>query len=199
MLLSFDDLHRANSGESFSCPAIEDLPAASYSGPVGQRVSRAAMDMLGYEDRTNRAPDGLKCAVQVHNILRRAGVDVPFDASVVGLVAKLKKAGWCGSSTAIPGAIAYTNEEFGNGPRSHIGVVSYPVPKIASKVEQQMSDTLRQKYRFVPEFRRSVSERLTIYHNATRWIVGYPQGNYDRQFFSKAKFLVPPESCKGGR
>jgi hypothetical protein len=149
------------------------------------------MDMLGYEDRTGRAPDGLKCAVQVSNILKRAGVNVPFDASVVGLVAKLKKAGWCGSATPVPGAIAYSNDEFDNGPRSHIGVVSYPPEKIRAQVEERMTAASRHRFQFE-------GKPLTIYHNETRWIRGGPRGDYDRAWFSKVKFLVPPESCGGG-
>ncbi len=106
-----------------------------------------------------------------------------------------RKRGWCESPTPIPGAVAYTNDELDNGPRSHIGIVSYAVPEVASRVEQNMTAELKQKFRYVPEFGGSGGERLTIYHNAKRTIVGLPQNDNDVKFFTRAKFLVPPESC----
>ena len=182
--------------ESYLSPQNECSSPANSSGPVANRVAMTAMAMLGHEAQGRFPPDGLKCARQASTILKRAGVSITGSDSVVGLVKQLRDAGWCNSSRPIPGAVAYANNEFGNGPRSHIGVVSYTALKLGNKVSLGMTDSLKSKFAY-SDPQTNQTRQLTIYHNSTRWIVGHPQGRQDREWFSKVKFLVPPESCAG--
>lgn len=194
---SFEVLKRAGEIRNTGCDQANFPPQGKYSGSVGARVARSAMDLLGYEDQSRVPPDGLKCAKQASTILKRAGLEIAGSDSVVGLVSQLRKKGWCEAKRPIPGAVAFSNNEFKNGPRSHIGVVSYVSPQIEKKVQSGMTSELKERFSYLDSAaNQSRSRLLTIYHNSSRWIVGYPQNKYDQEWFSKVKFLVPPESCE---
>ncbi len=112
----------------FATPYRQD--ESTVAGPARGRgnledVVFSAEQSLGYIEYAQDAlaPSGLKCAQQASRMLKLAGVPIKGSLGVVELVHQLKAIGWkaCGST---PGAVAYSNKTFGNGPRSHIGIVA---------------------------------------------------------------------------
>jgi hypothetical protein len=86
-------------------------------------IARMAEKSVGRVENSDYPPSGLKCAQQASILLIRAGVKVSGSHAVVGLVEQLKKIKWKFCKHSIAGAVAFTNSAYGNGPRSHIGVV----------------------------------------------------------------------------
>ncbi|NCN26517.1 hypothetical protein GW915_02990 [bacterium] len=98
--------------------------AGLFSGGGGSSsIGRTATSMVGHQDYGS-APVGLKCAAQVSTILKRSGVKIAGSAGVTTVISQLKRIGWkaCVGGKR-PGDVVYSNSAYGNGSRSHIGVV----------------------------------------------------------------------------
>jgi hypothetical protein len=112
---------------------FSDADREAYEGAYGQMfpgvtpqgsgrsadIAKMASAMIGFKNCAAGLSGGIKCAVQASTILRAAGVNV-WDASVNGLVSKLRAQGWRDGACG-PGAVFHTAQASSSG--RHVGVI----------------------------------------------------------------------------
>lgn len=105
-------------------PYSEPYLGAPRNPTLAEIAEAATMSMMPPQDQAEVSAcqgveDGLSCACQAFEVLKKAGIPVKPTAGVNDLVSQLEGLGWV-TCEAQPGAVGYTKKEEG---RSHIGVL----------------------------------------------------------------------------